>query len=210
MSNVIRVRHTESGKFTVKIKDCLPQAVEDQQQAEDLQEKLFEEKYAEGFSEGYAKAKSELENDYSRKLADQSERIAGVLNSFNDKVSSYDHQFEDLVIDISFNIASRIVNRELQKDSGIEIVLKEALKRILGANNVLVKLEPGDYELIVSSNKKQGVFDEAFSKMKFESDERIEKGGCIVESELGNVDARVSSRISELQHLFETNRGDQV
>ena len=79
---------------------------------------------------------------------------------------------------------------------------EESLRKILGANNVIVKLHPEDYRQIISGNNRDNFFDESFSKMKFESDDRIEKGGCIVETEIGNVDGRVSSRLNELKRYF--------
>jgi flagellar assembly protein FliH len=42
----------------------------------------------------------------------------------------------------------------------------------------------------------------SYSNLKFESDDRIDVGGCFVESEIGNVDARISSQLNELKTLL--------
>ena len=43
----------------------------------------------------------------------------------------------------------------------------------------------------------------SFSKIKFESDERIETGGCFIETEIGNVDGRIVPQLKELKKQFE-------
>ncbi len=42
------------------------------------------------------------------------------------------------------------------------------------------------------------------AQIKFEKDERIEQGGCFIESEIGNADGRISSQLNELKRKFET------
>jgi flagellar biosynthesis/type III secretory pathway protein FliH len=45
---------------------------------------------------------------------------------------------------------------------------------------------------------------DSFSKIKFEKDDRIELGGCFVESEIGNADGRISSQLNELKRKLES------
>jgi flagellar biosynthesis/type III secretory pathway protein FliH len=44
---------------------------------------------------------------------------------------------------------------------------------------------------------------DSFSKIKFEQDDRIELGGCFIESEIGNADGRISSQLNELKRKLE-------
>ena len=46
--------------------------------------------------------------------------------------------------------------------------------------------------------------DDSFARIKFEPDERIDKGGCFVETEIGNVDARISTQLNELKRQFDS------
>ena len=106
---------------------------------------------------------------------------------------------------MSFEIAQKITRREIQKESTIEEVLKESLRKILGANSVIIKIHPEDYKILNEDSNKKIFFDESFSKIKFEQDDRIEKGGCVVETEIGNVDGRMVSQLNELKKYFDTN-----
>ncbi len=207
MSNVIRLNHSNSSRFRVSIKNEFEEFSKEIVPEEDLAKKKIEEKYAEGFEKGYETAKNELEKLYSEELSKHLNEFASMIKAVDEKIVSYESEFEDLVLNVSFEVASKIARKEIAKDSGIAVTLKESLKKILGANKVIIKLHPEDYELI-SSQSRANFFDESFSKMKFESDERIEKGGCIIETEIGNVDGRISSQFNELRRFFEIENGN--
>ena len=210
MSNIIRLNHTNPSRFKVKIKNDFADFTDERAAEEDIIKKQIEVKYSEGFEKGYEKARYELEKQYSEKLSNHLQHFSSVVKLVDEKIISYENEFEALVINISFEIASKIARKEIAKDSRIAITLKESLRKILGANNVIIKLHPEDYEVIAVHGKSE-FLDESFSKMKFESDLRIEKGGCIIETEIGNVDGRVSSRFNEIRKCFELeNRDEEV
>jgi flagellar assembly protein FliH len=43
----------------------------------------------------------------------------------------------------------------------------------------------------------------SFNKIKIEPDACIEQGGCLIETEIGSVDARISTQLSEMQKQLE-------
>ncbi|MEJ2615740.1 MAG: FliH/SctL family protein, partial [Ignavibacteriaceae bacterium] len=59
--------------------------------------------------------------------------------------------------------------------------------------------------ILNEDTNKKIFYDESFSKIKFEQDDRIEQGGCVVETEIGNVDGRISSQFNELKKYFDSN-----
>lgn len=200
MSNVIKIEKSRSKKFSVRLKS----EYEDFDSADENHlEKLIQENFKKGYESGYEKAFSELEQNHNDKLKEKVKSYNNYVKSVDDKVQKYESEFEDLVIETSFKIAEKIVRQKLEKDSNIVEVLSESLKKIIGSNNVIIKLNPKDYSQIQENNSQSSFLDESLSKVKYEVDERIDKGGCIVETEIGNVDARISSQISELKKYFE-------
>ncbi len=200
MSNVIKIDKSRSKKISVRFKS----EYEDFDSVnENHLEKLIQENFKKGFESGYEKAFSELEENYKNNLKEKIKDYNNYIRSVDDKVQRYENEFEDLVVETSFKIAEKIVRQKLEKDSNIVEVLSESLKKIIGSNNIIIKLNPTDYKQIQENNSQSSFLDESLSKVKYEVDERIEKGGCIVETEIGNVDARISSQLSELKKYFE-------
>jgi flagellar assembly protein FliH len=191
-------------RLTVKFKSEFDDLTEDEIKHDELELKL-QQHYDSGYSEGYGKAKSELEKSFNDRLLKKFGEFNLILKTVDDKISAYDDEFETLIVQLSFKIAAKIVRREINSDSNIESALKESLRKVLGANNIIIKLHPEDHKRILTKKSQSVFIDESISKIKFEEDERIEKGGCIVETEIGNVDARISSQLEELEKYFEPN-----
>ena len=68
----------------------------------------------------------------------------------------------------------------------------------------MYKLNPEDYRLIEQT--KDVINIELFSKIKFEESENIENGGCFIQTEIGDIDARISVQLSELKKELDKNR----
>ena len=75
--------------------------------------------------------------------------------------------------------------------------MTDALTQVVSSNKIIVRINPEDIKLLEAENDSIGG-QPAFSKIRFESDTSIEKGGCFVETELGNIDARISSQLNEI------------
>jgi flagellar assembly protein FliH len=193
MSSIIRV-NAKSKKLNVSMKNPLEKSTVETERDEGYFQKQLQQYYENGFNDGQKNA--------GEKLAKKFENIAEIISEFNKTVSEYDRSFEKIIINIALIIAEKIVQREILQGPIIDTVLKDSLKRVIGSNKILVRLHPSDLEII---NRDSGnlFIDDSFSKIKFESDERIELGGCFIETEIGNVDARISSQFNEMKKQFE-------
>ncbi len=169
----------------------------------DPYQKKLENEYESGYKEGFKKAVENLENTYRERLEKKFRDIHKIISALNEKTDLYDREFERVTLKLSFILSEKILQREIMLNSSITAVLNEALRKVIGSNNILVKLNSGDYELI-SRESNRIIHADSFSKIKFESNDRIEKGGCIVETEIGNVDASISSQLNEMKKQFDS------
>ena len=92
--------------------------------------------------------------------------------------------------------------RELENKTIIEETLQKSIHKIIGANEIIVKINPSDFELINSNNTMQKI-NPGITHIKFEAVNNIEKGGCFIETEIGNLDVRISSQINEIIKALE-------
>ncbi|MCK9210207.1 MAG: FliH/SctL family protein [Ignavibacteriaceae bacterium] len=208
MSNVLQL-NVKPGKLNFKIKNSSFEEKDDAIAQENSFEKQLQQNYENGFSDGQNAIRKELEANHERRLFEHKQMLQSVVASLNEKLVDYDQQFEAMVVNLSFLISEKIIKREIETKTIIDETLKDALKKVLGANKVIIKLNKTDLEHIRKNS--QGIFnDDIFSKITFESEERIESGGCLVETEIGNVESRIALQISELKkqlehHLFTQN-----
>ena len=155
-----------------------------------MREHELQRRYQVGFSDGYSAAKKELEANFEDMMLQKSEEFYRILESFEEKLNGYENVFNSLVIKLAVQIGEKIIRSEIQNASVIELSLQEAVQKVMGANQVFIKLNPKDYELINRTGKAQ-LIERNFDRVKLEVTDKIEEGGCVIETEIGNVDARI-------------------
>lgn len=173
-------------------------------QEAELNDKL-DAAYRQGFNEGLESAQNELAPQYNQALENEANKFKYLIDELNGKFKEYGDIFDQAVIELSFALAEKIIQKKLSEDSNINEVLKTAIKKILGANSVVVRMHPKDVDSLNEDTRKLFNADN-FSNIKFESDDGIDQGGCFIETEIGNVDARISTRINELKRLFKDSK----
>jgi flagellar assembly protein FliH len=174
----------------------LPHIVE-KEKIEQAHKNEMEEEYKRGYVDAEKIVSEELEKKHSDELLNQSKDFYNIVSTFEEKFKIFENDFHSLVIKVSAKIAEKIVQMELKENSIIEKILDQNLRKIIGANDIIIKLNPNDYKLIQKSSKEY-LASSGDSKIIFESNEHIQIGGCLIESEIGNLDARVESQLNEI------------
>lgn len=200
MSDVIKFSG-RSSKPTLKVAG-IGNSIFKEESEPDLLKKQLDDYYRMGFREGQEKTRRDLEQDYSNKLIRKYEEVYNILQQYDENLLEMEKAFESLVIETAYEIAKKIVYREIDDRTIINENVKVAVNKIIGANEVRLKLNPQDVEEL-NTDSKNLLNTSSFNKIKIEGDDRIEKGGCLIETEIGNVDARVSTQLTELKRKLE-------
>ncbi len=203
MSSIIKVG-TKSKRLNIQLKNPLESSGIETEREEIFFKRQIQQSYEKGYSDGHKLASEKLEKEYSEKLAKKFSDVDRILSSLDKQISGYGDVFEKVVIELAISIAEKIVRREISEETIINETLREAIKRVIGSNKVLVKINPADLDVLNNVIDKRQ-FDSMLSKIQFEADSRIEPGGCFIETEIGNVDARISSQFNELKKSLEAN-----
>lgn len=212
MSNVIRLKNKPS---QIRTDDILSSDSQSEKPIRDLEAERelelrnkLEKQYADGYDAGFKEGKEEgshetkvsLETKYELLLADVSKDYATIIQALDSKLQEYEESFALLVATLSMRIAEKIIFHEISEKPKTELLLKEAASKIIGANKIVIRMHPDE----IARLQEAGIttdYDE--KRVQFEKSERISKGGVIIDSEIGNVDATVESRLKELFRLIE-------
>ncbi|MCS7052162.1 MAG: flagellar assembly protein FliH [Ignavibacterium sp.] len=163
----------------------------------------FHNQFIKGFKEGQKEAINRLQKDYNEKLKEVFSILDSIQSKIDNQIKEQYHRLEEFVINLSFQIAEKIIRREIQKESPVVKVIEESLKKLTSANEITVKLNPLDMNLI-ETNSASIARNINSSKIRFEADESVERGGCFIETEIGNADGRIKSQIENLLKQLET------
>jgi len=162
---------------------------------------IEERAYAKGFARG---EKAGIESG--------KEKFESVVNSINKALSELIKIRQDIyleseqeIVKLALAIARKVVCNEIRvnKDTVVNVV-KEAVKKVEGNEKVKVKLSCKDFEFI--KNEKPAMIDKItnIENAGFIMDESICDGGCIIETESGDIDSRVEKQFQAIEEAFES------
>ncbi|MBW1916342.1 MAG: hypothetical protein JRI86_15655 [Deltaproteobacteria bacterium] len=160
---------------------------------------IEEKAYAKGFARG-EKAGIESGN----------EKIESVVNSINLGLSELIKIRQDIyleteqeIVKLAMAIARKVVCNEIRvnKDTVVNVV-KEAVEKVEGNEKVKVRLSCKDFQFIKS--EKPAIIDKIINieNVGFEMDDSIPDGGCIIETESGDIDARIEKQFQAVEEAF--------
>ena len=171
-------------------------------EAEDRATALRRDAVAQGYADGKAeglRAAQEQCQEYLERIAELARRAAIDRESM---VRSAERELAALAIEI----AGKVIRREVATDSSIVLSMVEsALGKVGSGDAVRIVVHPEDAELVRSKwSELRGAV--AFGpNWEIVGDERMERGGCIVETRGGTADSRIETQLAEIASAFEVD-----
>lgn len=154
-----------------------------------IEREARERGYAEGEQAAFAQLSEEVE-PLRRRLAQTLDELVHLRASLADEAE------RDLVR-LALEIAKRIVHREVTMDREIVLTLaRVALGRLHDRARALVHLHPEDYAYVAQRG------DDAFGAgvtVELIEDRSVARGGCLVSTEMGDIDARLEHQFAEVE-----------
>ena len=93
--------------------------------------------------------------------------------------------------------------REIEVDEGAVLARsREAIRKIIGVDKIKIHVSPSDEEYIREHRNELSSYADSVKEIVIEADSKVERGGCVIESELGNIDARVSTQFELIEEAL--------
>lgn len=103
---------------------------------------------------------------------------------------------EEELLKLSIEIAKKVVHREITTDREVIVsLIRVALARLQNRTVAYIRLNPTDYQYLVSNSERIA----AGKTVELNSDPTITRGGCIIETDFGNIDARIEQQFMEIE-----------
>ena len=170
---------------------------------EEAAKRAVSEAYEKGFEAGKLDASRALQSEYDRKVELVTENFPSVLREFAAEVARFNQDFDKAVVTLSLAIARRIVAREIAEDeSAVLARSREAIRKIIGVDKIKIHINPSDEEYMREHRNELSAYADSVKEIVIEADGKVERGGCIIESELGNIDARISTQFALIEEAL--------
>jgi len=166
----------------------------------DTLEKGKAEGFAAGEKAGHDKAKAVFDAELA-KLKDQTSKY---FKQLEDSKKAMINGLEHILLRFCVELTKKVISCELETNKEIiTATIKRALSMIADKENILIRVAPGDMETANTNKSFLSSVTERLENVRIEEDARIKKGGCIIESNSGMVDARLGVQLDEVEALVE-------
>jgi len=147
----------------------------------------------EGKEDGYAEGKAEVDRLI--------ERTQVVLERAQDKRAEILSDTEKEIIYLVLLITRKVIKviSENQRDIIISNVV-EALRKVKAKGNITIKVNLADLKLATEHKQDFIALMEGVKTINIVEDSSVDKGGCIIETDFGEIDARIASQLAELEN----------
>ncbi len=146
------------------------------------------------FTKGYAQGERAGLEAGGKRAEAMLRRLAETLEELSSLRDNMVRQTERELVQLSVAIARRIMQREMSVDPELTAALAHiALERLGGSAPATVRLHPDDHAIVTAGHT-------TLSRRQVEilADPSVSRGGCLVESEFGFIDASVDAQIDEI------------
>ena len=165
-------------------------------QAQEEKQKIHDEAYKTGFDEGREKGYEEGNLEAQRLI----DRLHVILDRIMDKRQEILDNTEQQIVELVLLMARKVVKviSENQRNVVMSNVL-QALRKVKGRGDVIVRVNLADVKLTTEHTKDFMRAVENIQNITVAEDSSIDRGGCIIETDFGAIDARISSQLAELE-----------
>lgn len=164
--------------------------------AHDEEQKIKSEASEQGYKNGYNEGCASGEEEMNRLIERLHKMIEAVMLRREEILKETEQQIVELVILMTRKVVKII--SETQKTTIMSNVLA-ALKKVRTRGEVTLHVNVEDLKLTTANVSEFIKRVENVDGIKVVEDSTVEKGGCIVETDFGAIDARIFSQLSELE-----------
>ncbi len=161
----------------------------------EIEHEAYQKGYDAGREVGFKKGQAEV-----RRLIDRLGTIVGQAIDVREEIIAAS---EKQMVDMILMIARKVIKDEVVERK--EVVLnniREALKRIKDRDRVDIRVNFADLELTTAHKDELIKMMESLRKVNIYEDSRIDRGGCVIETDVGSIDARISTQLKEIEEAI--------
>ena len=152
------------------------------------------------FQEAEILKKQAYEEGYTKGLEELNEKIL----IFNEKIEKFEKELQKKILPVALKAAKKIIGEELRlhEDRIVDIVI-QSLKPVLQHHKIKIYANKQDIDILEKNKDRIKKILQQVKTFVIEERDDIERGGCIIETEAGIINAQLENQWQALEAAFE-------
>lgn len=180
------------------LRDAKERSLELVQEAERRANELHETAKSQGFEQGVSDGRAAA----SAEMDEMLETMRGLIEMARAERHKIVEGAEPEVVRLSVAIAERVLAQHIAVDHETVVEMtRSAVSRLVSRESVTVRVNPADIETM-RDHRDRIMSMNAIDSMRIIEDQRVDRGGVVLETEAGTIDAKVSTQLREVRRLL--------
>lgn len=158
---------------------------------------------AKAYERGVLAGTAQHEDRYGQEMKKRLDNLDRVVRELATLKHGLMQEAEEEMVRLSLHVAEKIIHHEIATDREVILhVLKEAMKSVLDRDKITIRLHPEDYQHVMEMKSEFLASFDGLKNVFFQQDEGIKQGGAVIESQHGEVDARIDQQFREVKQAL--------
>jgi flagellar assembly protein FliH len=157
-------------------------------------ETLQQEDLQASFERGRIEGERALSEQLIRQRAELMELQTGTLAALREAIPQVTRECERVLVSLALESAQRLVFGLPVSTELVEAAVREACSQVEDTAEFTVQLHPDDLALLQRANSPLLLPEGGTDRIRFQSSQHVSRGGCLVQTHFGVIDARRETR----------------
>lgn len=153
---------------------------------------------AEGQRAGYDQGKVDADADMAETLASMRNLLEMARAERHKLIASAEPE----IVKLAMGIAERVLHQQVAIDREVVVEMaRAAIGRLVERDQITVRVNPADIDHVRERKDDLSAIDDV-GTLRFVEDNRVDRGGVVVESDGGSIDARIATQVGEAKRVL--------
>lgn len=178
------------------LKDALDKA---KRQATDIKENARKEGYDAGYADGFQKGEDAAREEFNPFLETINCLIADLTLFRKDMYDKVEREMIQMVVDL----AKKVIHFEFStRDDAVQEMIRLAVQSVMDRESMVIKINPAEKGYAESFRPELHHLFSEIKNITFEAHSGVKRGGCVVETNFGVVDARMDMLEEQMDRIL--------
>nr|WP_295970449.1 flagellar assembly protein FliH [uncultured Bacillus sp.] len=161
-------------------------------------ERFISQAMEEGYQAGWQEGQQQGYLEYQQLIKDAQQIIAVAKTDY----MAYLDSSEKIILELSLKIAEKILAEKIEEEGSFLSLVKRAIKEIKECQDIRLHIHPQNYEYVQSHKEELLSTFSHQANLFIYPDEELPPGDCVIESEIGRIDAGIDTQLSEIKQCL--------
>ncbi len=175
------------------------------------QEAGFQNGYEDGYSQASAQANEYLSAEFERERGFYRADIEAFLEYIEAERLKVWETMEPQMIQLTSDAVRHIIKVETEENKNLVVAtVQNAMRRVAEGTTLRIRVNPADLETVRNYRTEILELLDGIKHLEINEDRRVGRGGCVLETEAGNIDARIETQMHIIPEILgQGTEGDE-